>query len=294
MPTLVTLVQSLVGVALILDGLGLGMRFSPERIWDTLRHPLALTRTVGVSVLLVPALAWAVTRGLRIDPAFAAGILLAAIGSATPDALRFVVPGAGRLPYAVALLVVLNLLNVVMIPAWAFLMFPVAVAFDPTVILRLLLVSLLLPYGAGVLVRHVAPDRARAWSPVLHRIGSSTLILVGVTVLLLLLPMIWPIIGSTAMAASVIITAAGLGCGYLAGGRSGEVRRTSALLTAARAYMPALLMAVTTAPGNRSVLGGVVAMLLAGVVVRLPVLIVWRRRHGAETIDFDQSRRDAA
>jgi BASS family bile acid:Na+ symporter len=294
MRTILTVIQWLAALDLWLDSMGLGMRYPAGHILDTLRHPRALARTVIVSAFVVPALAWGMISILPLSQGLAAGILLAAIGSATPDALRLTERGKGHMPYAVGLMAVLNLLNMATIPAWAFLMFPVVVTIDPTLMLRQLLLSLGLPYVVGVLVRRLAPERTQAWGQVLHRVGGVLIVPVAGVVILVLTPMLWSLLGTYALLAGGVITLAALGLGYLSGGRQGDVHRASAILTASRGYAPAILIATTNAPDNRAILAGVAAMIIMGIIVRLPIALWWNRHFKGLAPGTVGSRRDAA
>jgi BASS family bile acid:Na+ symporter len=279
MHTLLTVLKTLAAFVLIVDSLSLGLRFPIGQIVATLRHPGALTATILASAIAVPAIAWGVVDVLAPDKMLGAGILLASIGLASPDALRLTELAAGRIPFALALTVIFNLLNVVLIPAWAFLMFPIHVTIDPTDILRTLLFSVFVPYAIGTATRHLAPERALDLGNWLHRLGTPFIVLVFVGALVILLPELPALLGTAALVASLIITATALGLGYLAGGRDADVRRAAAMLTAARANAPAILIAMTNAPGNRRVLLGIVAMIIAGLIVRLPIAGRWRQRY---------------
>lgn len=280
MRTLLIIIQILAAIDLVIDSLGLGLRYPASEILATLRRPGLLIANLLASAVAVPAVAWIVVNLIRLDPALAAGILVASIGMAPPDALHLIEVGRGRVPISIALVVLFSLLNVILIPAWASLMSPVTLTFDPTAMLRTLLLSMTVPYASGAIVRLWAPGRTATLGERLERFGRLTSLLVVIGTLPVLIPVLASLLGTLAILAGLIITGAAFGLGYLTGGRHPENQRTTALLSSYRAYAPAILIATTNAPGQPRIIAGIAAMIIAGIVIRVPAALYWRRLQG--------------
>jgi predicted Na+-dependent transporter len=64
--------------------LSLGMQFTIQQILAPFRRARLMSIAVLLNVVVVPLIAWGLTRAFRIDPGYATGILLVAFASAAP------------------------------------------------------------------------------------------------------------------------------------------------------------------------------------------------------------------
>src|SRR5262249_35095833 len=111
--------------------LGLGMQFTLQEILAPLKRVRLMALSVLLNGLVVPLIAWALTKALPVSPGYAAGILLVGFASAAPASLKLAQIGRGDLPYAVSLVVLLSVLNIAAIPLWAALLMPRGVRINP-------------------------------------------------------------------------------------------------------------------------------------------------------------------
>jgi len=101
-------------VALVLTlwitGLGLGMSFGPRQILRTLRRGGLFARAAVLDVVIVPLLVWALVQVFSVPDRYATGLLVG-VASAGPLGIKAAQLAGADLPYAIALVVVLEAAN---------------------------------------------------------------------------------------------------------------------------------------------------------------------------------------
>lgn len=158
--------------------LGLGMQFALQEILAPMKRVCLMGLAVLLNVVVVPLIAWGLTKALPINPGYATGILLVGFAAAAPMTLKLAQIGRGDLPYAVSLVILLSVLNIAAIPLWAALLMPSDVRIDPLEVASTLLINVLLPPGIGLLVRARYEVQAREWAPPLNRLSTLALLIV--------------------------------------------------------------------------------------------------------------------
>ena len=165
-------------VAVVATVMSLGVASTAGQLLAPLRRPAFLAIVVVVNCLVIPALAWGIARLAPLGPEATAGVTLTAAGAGGAAGLKAAqLSRVADLPLALSLVVVLQLANLVTLPAWAHVAMP-GTSVDPTMILGQLAALILIPLAISVGVRWRWPRSAGAGNA-LERTGN---VAVGIAV----------------------------------------------------------------------------------------------------------------
>lgn len=222
-----------VTVAIVATVLSLGMTFETARLVAPLRRVRLICVMVGLNTVVVPATAWGIAEAAPIEAAYVGGTALAAIGSAGAAGLKAAqLSRRADLPLAVALVVVLQLANLVAVPLWAD-----AVAgssLSRLTILTSLLTIVLCPLVLGVLVRARAGRLADRLRQPLLQVGNVALVVGVAAGIAANGSVLVSVLDSWVLPTALVIAGVGLGSGLLVGGADGPTRITTGLVTGTR------------------------------------------------------------
>jgi BASS family bile acid:Na+ symporter len=155
------------------------------------------------------------------------------------------------------------------------------VSIDPTKIARSLVLLMLLPLGAGLLVKarlpHVA-DRVRA---PLNRISSLSLVVLIVLLLVTNIKNVIALFGTRGILASILFLFVGAGIGWLLGGPGFGTKGVLALGTAQRNIAAALVVGGKNFD-NPNVLVMVVVVAVVGLLILMPLARVLGARNSEQ------------
>jgi bile acid:Na+ symporter, BASS family len=156
----------------------------------------------------------------------------------------------GNVAFSAGLLVLQIVVSIVYMPLVVPLLAPGAEV-SAWAIAAPLILTMLLPLGAGLLVKRLAPAIGRIL-PLLDVLTNVSLLTLVVLTFALNLPMVLGVFGTGAIAAALLFLAGAFGIGWVAGGVFGEhLRGEMALGTAQRNFAAALVVATQSfeAPG---------------------------------------------
>lgn len=265
----------LLSVALVVTlwatGIGLGMSVRPAQVVDSLRRRGLVTRMVLLDLLLVPVAMWVCVRWLALDDGLATGLLLVAFAAAGPLAIKLAHLAGGDVAFAVGIVIVLEVANVLVVPLWASQLGLVSTAAVAIEIVRTLLLLVLLPLTLGLFVGRRWPARAPGWAPVAARVSSVGLVVVVCVIVGRDIDVVISAIETGAALASVVVVALALLGGWLFGGPLRATRVTASMASGVRANGVALAIATTAFADRPEVAVGVVTAGLVSIVV--PTLV---------------------
>lgn len=249
-------------------GLGLSVR--------ELVAPLRRARLVAFAVLanfvLAPAIAYGLTWLIPIDRPYAIGLLLLGGAAGAPFLPKLAALAKGDLAFSVGLMLLLMVVSVVFMPFVLPLLIPGLTA-EPWPLLRPLLVTMLLPLGAGMLVRNRSERWAARLRVVFEPVSNVSMILAVLLLIGLNFEALVGTFGSGAVAVGVVFVSLTLAVGYALGGPAPGTRSVLGLGTGQRNIAAALLIATQ----NFADEPGVVAMLLVATIAGLlPLLFAAR------------------
>jgi predicted Na+-dependent transporter len=273
-----TIFRAGVAVAIVATVLSLGMTFSVAQLVAPLRRVRLVVAMVGLNTVVVPAAAWGIVNVVPISGGYVSGIALAAIGSGGAAGLKAAeLSRRADLPLAVAVVVVLQLANLIAVPLWA----EVVVAgpsLSRSAILQSLLTVVLLPLLAGMIVRARSADLAARLRPTLFQIGNIALAVAVITGIAANGRILLSVLGSWVLPTSLAIVGLGLASGLLLGIADGPTRVTTSLVTGTRFSALGLSIVAAEFPDRPEYLASAITFSLVDVVVMLVIAIGIGRR----------------
>ena len=267
------LYQMALALTLWIAGLGLGMSFGPRQILRTLRRGGLFARATVLDVVIVPLLVWGLVQAFSIPDRYATGLLLVGVASAGPLGIKAAQLARADLPYAIALVVVLEAANVVAIPVWVALLMPPGVQVPMWPVVRTLLLLVLAPLAVGMAVRARRPPTAARLAQLAAPLSTIGLVVVIAVVLARYARIVLDAFVAVGPAALTAVLLALL-LGWLLGGPGRPTRAATSLVTGVRANGPALAIAQASFPSLAEVSVAIVAFGMFSVLLPVSFAIV--------------------
>ena len=275
------LINILVTITLIEMMVLIGLRVTFAEIAGIVRDWRLVARAVAANYLFVPLVAIALLIWFDASPAVAAGFLILAVCPGAPFGPPFAGIARANVAVAVGLMVVLAGSSAIISPVLLQVLLPwvsggEAPRIDLIGLVGALLVTQLLPLLLGLLVRHWRPQLADTLLGPLELVSK----ILSLSVAGLILATQYPMLAEIRMRGFVgmlILLAASLAIGWLAGGAGSDNRKTMALTTALRNVGVGLVIVT----GNFAGTPAVSAALAYGIVEVFGSLLValwWGRR----------------
>ena len=275
------LINILVTITLIEMMVLIGLRVTFAEIAGIVRDWRLVARAVAANYLFVPLVAIALLIWFDASPAVAAGFLILAVCPGAPFGPPFAGIARANVAVAVGLMVVLAGSSAIISPVLLQVLLPwvsggEAPRIDLIGMVGALLVTQLLPLLLGLLVRHWRPQLADTLLGPLELVSK----ILSLSVAGLILATQYPMLAEIRMRGFVgmlILLAASLAIGWLAGGAGSDNRKTMALTTALRNVGVGLVIVT----GNFAGTPAVSAALAYGIVEVFGSLLLalwWGRR----------------
>ena len=262
--------------------LAVGVSLTVRQIMAPLRNGKLVSVALLANFVLMPLGALLIARLLRLDEPLGIALLLLGIAAGAPFLPKLAGLAKSDLAFAVGLMVLLMVLTVGYMPLVLPLLLE-GVSVDPTKIALSLVLLMLLPLGAGLLVKarfgHVA-DRIR--TP-LNRISSLSLVLLIVLLLVTNIRNVFSLLGTRGILASILFILVGVAIGWLLGGPAFGTKGVLALGTAQRNIAAALVV------GGKNfddpyVLVMVVVVAVVGLLILMPLARVLGSRGAVQEV----------
>lgn len=270
-----------VAIFAIASMVSVGLRYTIQEIVGPLRNLRGVLLAIVANFLAVPLLAFLILRLLPLERAYATGLVLVSSAAGAPFLIKLTQMAGGHVAFAAGVLVLLVLVSIGYMPLVVPLLAPEADV-NTWAIARPLMVTLLLPFGIGFVIKAMAPTSERAL-PYLGVITNIALVvLVGLT-FLLNLPTVLNVFGTGAILASVFLVTGAFLIGWALGGFGENLRDEMALATAQRNLAAAMVVATNTFEST-DVLVMVVVVALVTMAMLFPAARLLRRHvgHGAK------------
>ncbi len=247
---------------------GLGLGATVHDLLAPLRRVRLVLIALAISFVLLPGLAWLLTRVLALAVDLKIGLVLMSTVAGAPLAIKATQLARGDALSAGSLVTLLVITTVIYLPFALPLLVP-GIAVDAVGVAMPLVVQVLLPLGAGLLMNARYDEGAEAARPLMKEIADISLAMMLV-LNLGNVPQVLGLIGTGALAAALAIILAGLAAGYLLGGPDPKTRRTLALGSAQRNYAAAFVVAQGSFASRRDVF----LMLLTASLISMAVVLV--------------------
>jgi predicted Na+-dependent transporter len=241
-------------------------------------QPLKNTRLVILALLanflLVPLLAYVITKVIPLDQSLQIGVILMGTAAGAPFIPKLVQGAKGNVAYAVGLMFLIMVVTIFYLPFILPLLLP-GVEVNPWNIAKSLIMTMLIPLLIGMLIKSHSPDVADHWAPVMQKVSSLSILILLVVGLGLNISNILSFIGTLGIGAMVLLIVGALLIGMLFGGSDPGVRSAMGLSTANRNGAAALLVATQNFSGTNTL-----PFVLVGVVLMLLILLPVAKRLG--------------
>jgi len=271
-------------VSIFLTVFGFGLRSTLDDLLSPARRPGTLARGLVAMFVVMPIVAIVLCIAFQFHPAVEIVLVALSISPMPPLLSNREAQAGGRVSYGIGLMVTAALLSIGFIPLAVGLIgriLGLPIAMGPAALVRLASLSVLLPLGLGMLVRHASPAAAAQVARPAAIVAIAGLVLSVAALLIALLPTALTLVGNGTLLVFVVFVVVGLAIGHALGGPSREERAVLALSTACR--HPAIAIAVANAnfPEEKLVPAAVLLYLLVNILVSIGYILLQRRLRAA-------------
>jgi len=247
---------------------GLGLGLTLKDLLAPLKNVRLVIIALAINFILIPALAWVLTRLLPLNPDLQVGLLLMSAVAGAPLVIRASRLARGDVIAAGSLVTLQVVATVLYLPFVLPLLIP-GVAVDTLAIAMPLFLQILLPLGAGLLMNVRYDEEADMTRPLMAEISNISLAMMLV-LNLGNVPQVLGLIGTGAIAGALTIIFTGLAAGYLLGGPGVVMRKTLAIGSAQRNYAAAFVIA----QGSFADRSDAFLMLLTASLISMVVILI--------------------
>jgi BASS family bile acid:Na+ symporter len=274
-------IRFLVGLGVGLVVIAIGVSARPRDTLLLIRKPQLGLRAMLAMFVLVPAFVLLLTSMFPLDRPLRAALLALAVSPMPPIILQQEIEAGGDADYSIGLQILGTGFSILVVPVMAIAVeavFGVAGSFDPFAMSRILLTSVALPLGAGLLLGRLLPGWRTPIALWAGRIGNAALLIAAVAVLFVIWPDILRLIGGGVLWVTGLTIAFALFVGHMLGGPDPGNRGALAVACAARHPAVAIALSTGVFPDEAPAIVAVVELfLIANVVITIPYMR-WRSR----------------
>lgn len=255
--------------------LSVGFSYTLKEIIEPLRNLRGVFVALLANFVLVPLLAYLVTRVLALDPALEIGLLLVSMAAGAPFLIKLTQMADGDTALAAGLLVLLIVVTMAYMPVVVPLIAPGA-AVSATSIAMPLVVTMLLPLGVGLIVDAWSEPLTERLLPFMNKASSLALVLLVASTVLLNFQAILGVFGTGAILGALVLIAGAFGIGYLLGGPNIRTREVMGLGTAQRNIAAATVVGTQVFEDANTVVMVVVTSIVS-MALLFPAAVALRR-----------------
>ncbi|APW61541.1 bile acid:sodium symporter family protein [Paludisphaera borealis] len=253
-PTLIALLNV---SALVTIMLSMGLRVDFKDVLASARPARLLASGLLANYVLAPAVTLGLLYVFRPAPMVSAGFLILAVCPGAPVGPPITAVAKGDVPRAVGMMLILAGLSTIASPALLSVLLPrvapgSALRIDYPAIVRILLVTQLLPLTVGLGVRRAAPALVRRIDKPVGLLANALLLALVVVIVAAQYETLAAIRLRGWMGMGLLLLAS-LGVGWLCGGRDLATRKALAVTTATRNAAVGLVIATTNFGGTPAV-----------------------------------------
>jgi BASS family bile acid:Na+ symporter len=267
-----------------------GFSYTVRELIEPLRNARLVIGALIANFVLVPLLAYVITRFLSLGEAREIGLLLVAVAAGAPFLIKLTQAADGDLAIASGLLVLLVVVTIGYMPIVVPLIAPDAEVSAISIATPLVL-TMLLPLGIGLFIDAKFEGWADRLQPIMNKASSMALVVLLVTTILTNFGRILNVFGTGAILAALLFIAGAFVLGYLLGMTGRGTREELGLATAQRNIAAATVVA-TQSFGDPDTLVMVVITSIVTMAILFPVAGALSKRQ--EKLAEAASRRAAA
>lgn len=219
-------------LALFIIMIGIGMTLTIRDFRQVAVYPKGMIVGTVAQILLMPLVAFAIASLLAVPPAIAVGLVVIAACPGGTTSNLFVLLARGNIALSIVLTVSASLITILTLPLFANAALQYYMGAEENIVLPVgktigvLVGIVLLPVAIGMLVRSRKPELARKAESVVSVFGGVVLALLIVALVYGVRDQIWELL-KQAGPATILLNAAGIFIGLLAGRAAGLTQRES-------------------------------------------------------------------
>jgi len=229
-------------IFLITAMLHIGTSLTLGQILAPLRNARLVIASLGVTYVLVPLTAIAITRALPLEQPLRTGLVLLSMTAGSEAGPKFIGTAKGNIPFSVALLSMQLVVTIIYVPLVLSFLLP-EVRIDYGNLFLKLFTLVLLPMVSGLFLKARHGSIAERLSPLMHKMSTVFLFLMAVLIIILHFAEIVRLLGSGTILAGILFVVISFIIGYLLGGPGQDTRRTLGFMSGARNASIALMIA---------------------------------------------------
>jgi bile acid:Na+ symporter, BASS family len=220
-------------VFLVSTMFSVGLSLTLRQIFEPLRNTRLLVSSLAVSYILVPLVAFVLTRLFPLEAPLKVGLVLFSLAAGSETGPKLVGMAKANVGFSVGLLIAQLGITVLLLPFLLTLLFPEVHINTGKLFIKLLL-GVLLPISLGLYLKARYEAMADRLSPYAHRISNVFLVLMTAGLTILNIKEVVLLAGSGAVLAALVFIISSFLIGYLAGGPGQGNRRTLGFMSGAR------------------------------------------------------------
>ncbi len=274
-------IAALTGLTFVVASmLGTGLSLTVAQIVQPLKNARLVILALLANFVLVPLLAFGITKVVPMDEALQVGLIVLATTAGAPFLVKEVQAAKGNLSLGVGLMFLLMVVTIFYVPIVLPLLLP-GVEVNAWDIAKSLIMTMLIPIVLGLMFRSHSPEDAQQWAPLMNKVSGIALLIMLVTGLGLNLSNIIDLIGSRGFLALILFVVGSLLIGMLMGGRDPAVRSVLGLGTAQRNVAAAILVTSLNFSGTMTLPYVLVASIVLPLIL-IPTARVLGKRNSAQ------------
>jgi BASS family bile acid:Na+ symporter len=278
--SIVDLVRISVLSSVMLIVLGFGLLCTWGDATSLFRNRSLLLRSLLAMNVLLPLFAVALVAIFSLRPVVEVVLVALAVSPVPPFLPLKQSKLVGHHEYIYGLLGATSLLTIVLVPV-TFALIGLLSSRHTSIglagIVRVVALTVLVPFALGLLIHHMKPKLAMRVSPIASKAGSVLLLVALVPVLIKMWPAMIALVGDGTVLAIIAFIVVGLTVGHWLGGPDPSTRTILALATATRHPGVALIIATANFPDEKLVAPAVLLYVLISVIASIPY-VIWRKR----------------
>ena len=232
---------------------------------------------LAANFVIVPAVAFALSRIIPLDQSVQIGLLLLGTAAGAPFLPKLAQIAKANVAFSVGLMTILIIVTIVYLPIVLPLLLP-GVEVDAGKIALTLIVTMLVPLLIGLVIKARYEGAAGELEPVMAQISTISLALLLVLMLGLNISNVIALFGTGAIIATVLFIAISIAAGYLLGGPSTDTKQVLALGSGQRNLSAAFIIATGSFADQPNVLVFLAAAGLVGMFTLFPTAAEFGKR----------------
>ena len=257
--------------------LSMGLSLTVSQILQPLRNTRLVIMALAANFVIVPAVAFALSRIIPLDQSVQIGLLLLGTAAGAPFLPKLAQIAKANVAFSVGLMTILIIVTIVYLPIVLPLLLP-GVEVEAGKIALTLIVTMLVPLLIGLFIKARYEGAAGELVPVMSQISTISLALLLVLMLGLNVSNVVALFGTGAIIATVLFIAISIAAGYLLGGPSKDTKQVLALGSGQRNLAAAFIIATGSFADQPNVLVFLAAAGLVGMFTLFPTAAEFGKR----------------